>query len=124
MSGTKKKYHKKKNAILLYFENPFKWTYIWSHLFFGSCALKLNSMRYESTKHGAQECSRYHPLGLKKCIRIPKFFPRNLTKYLYNMEIPKENEFWDAVDTEAVVNGTNSALTASRDHLLNARRQV
>ena len=35
----KKRYHKKKNAILLYFKKPFKWAYFWNDLFFGSCAL-------------------------------------------------------------------------------------
>ena len=35
----KNRYHKKKNAILLYFEKPFKLAYFWNDLFFGSRAL-------------------------------------------------------------------------------------
>ena len=37
----KNTYHKKKNAILLYFENTFKRAYFWNDLFFGSYALKI-----------------------------------------------------------------------------------
>ena len=39
----KKGYHKKKNAILLYFEKAFKWVYFLNDLFFGSCALERDS---------------------------------------------------------------------------------
>ena len=37
----KKRYHKKKSAILLYFEKPFKLAYFWNDLFCGSYALLL-----------------------------------------------------------------------------------
>ena len=35
----KKRYQKKKNAVLLYFEKPFKWVYFLNDIFFGSYAL-------------------------------------------------------------------------------------
>jgi len=35
----KKRYRKKKNAVLIYFENPLKRVYFLNYLFFGSYAL-------------------------------------------------------------------------------------
>ena len=35
----KKRYHKKKNTVLFYFEKPFKRAYLLNDLFLGSCAL-------------------------------------------------------------------------------------
>ena len=35
----KNRYHRKKNAGLVYCEKPFKLAYFWNDVFFGSCAL-------------------------------------------------------------------------------------